>query len=402
MRARALVLLAVVVLLGLAGAACLAPDETGEDALPGWEGSIERQDAVTRVRNPATGAWDGDGAEHLVFELEQVFGVEAQPEETVLGQVGGVAVDDAGNVYVTDRQAHRLVAFAPDGSVRWSVGQQGEGPGDFSQPTNVVWDGDSRLLVSDRLWTEVEIWTTAGEHVGRRELQSVGIASSGYLVGFVAPERLVLVETLDDVLGAGIRVVEAGEQWVSGQGFEVSVEDAPSPQSRGGVQVGVSIVDDRIAVGDIDSYDIRFFDAGGTLSRVVSREASHLPGMAITERAWRPLSHVTAPLGLPDGRWIAVSYGPPDVEDPAAYLTELLQWRPGAGPPPVQRTTVDLFDAEGRLLTSVVRDRPLTEGRFPEMGYPQTVGPEGSFYTSVSDPYPQVRRYRLDIQPRDR
>ena len=53
-----------------------------------------------------------------------------------------------------------------------------------------------------------------------------------------------------------------------------------------------------------------------------------------------------------------------------------------------------LIDGEGRVLGSV---------RFPgafwdtPMGRPAAIGPDGSLYTIVFEPYPHVRRYRVEL-----
>lgn len=57
--------------------------------------------------------------------------------------------------------------------------------------------------------------------------------------------------------------------------------------------------------------------------------------------------------------------------------------------------SIDLFDSDGRYLTSL-----LHEGAFPEMGMPDAVGGDGKIYTVVMDPFPHVRRYRLEIEGR--
>jgi hypothetical protein len=64
-------------------------------------------------------------------------------------------------------------------------------------------------------------------------------------------------------------------------------------------------------------------------------------------------------------------------------------------------STLDLFDAEGRLLASIRHEAPLPDGSRPEIGSPRAIGPDGKLYTTVDDPFPHVRRYRIEIdEPR--
>lgn len=116
-----LLFLTVAAHLSLAG--CGTP--AGE---PGWTGTIEERDGVTRVSNPAEGLWAGEEDAGFSLELEQVFGVAAEPADAILAFITGLAVDGDGNVYVLDRSASALVAFAPDGEVLWRREGEGEGP----------------------------------------------------------------------------------------------------------------------------------------------------------------------------------------------------------------------------------------------------------------------------------
>jgi hypothetical protein len=49
-------------------------------------------------------------------------------------------------------------------------------------------------------------------------------------------------------------------------------------------------------------------------------------------------------------------------------------------------------DAEGRVLGSFPLD-----GAFDAIGWPELVGPDGRLYTRVYEPYPHVRRYRVEL-----
>ena len=58
-------------------------------------------------------------------------------------------------------------------------------------------------------------------------------------------------------------------------------------------------------------------------------------------------------------------------------------------------SSLDLFDAEGRFLYALqYPGRPL-----PDIGRPWTVGLDGALYTVSAEPFPQVRRYRVVLDP---
>ena len=61
----------------------------------------------------------------------------------------GLASDDAGNLYVLDRQGSRVLKYGPDGRHLATFGRKGEGPGELSQPLGLeVGPGDT-VWVSD-------------------------------------------------------------------------------------------------------------------------------------------------------------------------------------------------------------------------------------------------------------
>jgi Zn-dependent protease with chaperone function/DNA-binding beta-propeller fold protein YncE len=60
-----------------------------------------------------------------------------------------VALDDDGNVYVTDTTGHRILRYTPTGGLWWSSGQLGEGIGEFEYPTGIAVDQASNLYIAD-------------------------------------------------------------------------------------------------------------------------------------------------------------------------------------------------------------------------------------------------------------
>jgi hypothetical protein len=104
-----------------------------------------------------------------------------------------------------------------------------------------------------------------------------------------------------------------------------------------------------------------------------------------------PSSWLKPPLPLADGMMLATA----SWTDPAEV--ERLRSLPEA--PPFEdmmaayRLSFDLFDAEGRYLTSLVRS-------MADMGLPDEVDAHGNVYANVMDPFPHVRRYRVVIEGR--
>jgi hypothetical protein len=167
--------------------------------------------------------------------------------------------------------------------------------------------------------------------------------------------------------------------------------DISSGLTDSGAIMEVEIVRGSIAIGDRDSYDLRFYDRWGNLERVVTREFEHMvvpPSREERQAGPYARSWLKPPLPLADGLMLATAYwtDPADLERLRALPQEpSFEEVRSAG-----RASFDLFDADGRYLTSVL-EQDVAIGNADE------VDDEGRVYTVVTDPYPHIRRYRMVI-----
>ncbi len=162
-----------------------APDGTFErrfnpgDALSGWQ--------------PLALAFDADGNLYVSDAGGSIQRVhEFAPDGTLVRDFGttagldfpnGVAVDEAGNVYVSDTNAGRLLVFDATGT---QVGVVGRGPaaGELGLPVGIAIDGSDRVFVVDSVAHGVQIYDVLG--AGERSPQyltsfgSEGTADGGF------------------------------------------------------------------------------------------------------------------------------------------------------------------------------------------------------------------------------
>lgn len=74
-----------------------------------------------------------------------------------------VAVDLNGDVYVADSYNNRIQKFHPDGTLYFSFGTNGTGPGQFNQPESVTVDPKGNIYVTDRLNNRIQKFSSDGK-----------------------------------------------------------------------------------------------------------------------------------------------------------------------------------------------------------------------------------------------
>jgi len=98
-----------------------------------------------------------------VFQL--AWGTAGSGNGQFLNGAGGVAVDSAGNVYVTDLGNHRVEKFTSAGSFISSWGSSGTGNGQFSGPQGIAIDATDNVYIADTGNHRVQKFNTTGTFV---------------------------------------------------------------------------------------------------------------------------------------------------------------------------------------------------------------------------------------------
>ena len=76
----------------------------------------------------------------------------------------GVAFASTGEIFVSDGYGNRRVhCFSPDGELKHSWGEPGDGPGQFALVHFITADADDQLYVCDRENHRIQIFATTGE-----------------------------------------------------------------------------------------------------------------------------------------------------------------------------------------------------------------------------------------------
>lgn len=98
-----------------------------------------------------------------VFQL--AWGISGSANGQFLNGAGGVAVDSAGNVYVTDLGNHRIEKFTAGGTFISSWGSSGTGNGQFSGPEGIAIDTSDNIYIADTGNHRIQKFNTSGTFV---------------------------------------------------------------------------------------------------------------------------------------------------------------------------------------------------------------------------------------------
>lgn len=141
------------------------------------------QGSVTEgLRSPGGMAIDNENRLLYVAdaELDQVMVYDADPPFKLLRRIGkqdknhsltgpgefsrptNVAVDQEGNLYVSDTWNDRIEIFDADGNFIRAFGKPGDGPGYFARPKGIAIDRDGHVWVADSMQDRVQVFTPEG------------------------------------------------------------------------------------------------------------------------------------------------------------------------------------------------------------------------------------------------
>lgn len=75
-----------------------------------------------------------------------------------------IAVDAQDRIFITDAGNHCVLCFDAQGEKLFAFGREGQGPGEFSRPTDIGFLSDGRLLVGDGGNRRVQIFDAKGQY----------------------------------------------------------------------------------------------------------------------------------------------------------------------------------------------------------------------------------------------
>ncbi|MEJ2547648.1 MAG: hypothetical protein P8125_07490 [Gemmatimonadota bacterium] len=135
---------ALIALIVHLAAGCAAETESAAR----WDGSIRDSAGIEIVENFGAPLWKPGEEWRLVEDL--TIGMRDGPPEYQFGRIGGFEQLSDGRIVVADRMASQLRFFSPAGEHLLSIGKQGQGPKEFGEGMLGILRGNGdTLLVTD-------------------------------------------------------------------------------------------------------------------------------------------------------------------------------------------------------------------------------------------------------------
>ncbi|MFC1529221.1 6-bladed beta-propeller [Gemmatimonadota bacterium] len=132
-------------------------------------------DGVVVVHNPDRGLWlSGDG-----WKIEEVvrIGAVEGAEPYIFENIRDIHLDSDGRIYILDDRARQVRVFDPGGNHVYTVGRQGEGPGEFRMPIGMTSDPDGNLWVVDVMSSRFTVLSPDGNLLNTIRREIVGFSA---------------------------------------------------------------------------------------------------------------------------------------------------------------------------------------------------------------------------------
>lgn len=141
------------------------------DYISGAIGLYENPSGVVYVTSAAIPASPTAGqSEVLIFDSDHNYSARFGGQGTGNGEFGGcgyIAVDASGNLFITDRNNHRVQKFNSSGVYQAQFGSNGTGNGEFDRPIGIAIDGSGYIWVVDSGNDRIQKFDSSGTYVSQ-------------------------------------------------------------------------------------------------------------------------------------------------------------------------------------------------------------------------------------------
>ncbi len=123
---------------------------------------VETADGVRYIHNEEIGKWEKTPKVFLEY-LKNIGDIESEDENVLFYMPSDIAFDSKDNIYVLDSGNHRIQKFSHEGKYITTIGNKGQGPGEFIYPLSLDIDSNGYLYVSDSNNKRIQVLEPGGK-----------------------------------------------------------------------------------------------------------------------------------------------------------------------------------------------------------------------------------------------
>ncbi len=338
--------------------------------LGAW-GALEAQkvrtvDGVKYIQNGKKPSAPKGVPTKFTLKLEATIGYDDDPDKS-LAELGVFVVADNGNIYVSDFKDRKVKVFDADGSFVGLIGREGQGPGEYTLPTQIQISPDNELMIEDGGALKIVFFTLDGEFIRNLSTIKPGVLGlSGLIVdkkGNYAGRKMTLnapileFETMifDKDLNELASIDSAEMQIpIPGSGNKLNFLDF--------IQVYLFNAEGNLMYGVNRDYEIKVYDLQG--EHLLSILKDYKP-VKVTQKDIDDIAERMAAFrGMAGGADLMDLFEFPDEFPPyqSFFLDDqgriyVRTWEKGEGE---DEYWTDVFDKEGRFFTRFVHKSELS------------------------------------------
>jgi hypothetical protein len=267
-----------------------------EEADPRVTESVVRDSADIRIVENRTPAWDAEEAWRLgdapLLDIGRLDG----PDETLFFRVSDAARLSGGSFVLASFGSHDLRRFTADGAHVWTVGREGEGPGEFVGLTQLTAGPGDTLLTYDFRQRRVSRFGPDGTFLDAHPLEGPNESGFAFVEALLTDGRAVYTwrvfggadgppsegEIRRDTIGIHVSGVAGDTARELGRFPGPETVVLQSGETDGGFTISISSTafgrstevaagDSAVWIGDTDRFELRRYGFDGQLEALVRR-----------------------------------------------------------------------------------------------------------------------------------
>ena len=320
------------------------------------------------IENYGLGMWEENINKKITFIEELRIGKEAGDDLLMFRNNLDICVDSDSNIYVLDMGNCRLIKFNKIGKHILTIGREGQGPGEFQSPSEVILNQLQDIYVLDNNYS-VHMFDAKGGYKRTfkmdRSIEKFQPMNDGrFFTRIEIPKQ------------TGLRGAYYSSEFRYLKEFPIEYPYGPKISGSGNIGGDMKYMHDKIFMVLPDKYEIHEYNLDGKLLRKIKRDFDFKP----------PLVKRLEGGGFAIGG--KTKLGPCFIDKQGFFINEIFKLG-GSNETDIKLIfLLDIFSSDGEFLGSY---------RLPEWTKLITIDSENKFYFVTLDPFPSVIRSALKI-----